>query len=193
MKRAVITGLFILCCTFLNAQDGLVPMFPKSAVNLQYAGSTGFLSVGFFKVSKRDKLELGILYGMVPKSLGGLHQTLSLKFLYNPFQLNITKRVQLEPLQAGGFMCQNFNKDLERTWGPEYERGYYWWTRSLRFHFFVSSQVSYKIESKHVDRLAAYFEANTNDLYILSYGPNMKTMRLYDIFFFGAGLKLYVK
>ena len=44
-----------------------------------------------------------------------------------------------------------------------------------------------------MDRLAVYFEANTNDLSLYSYLPNPKALSLYDIFFFGTGIKLYLK
>ena len=193
MKKAALIFIFAMYGIAAFSQNWLERTFPKSAVNLQYAGSTGFATAGFFKVSRRDKIELGILYGYLPASLGGENHSLSLKLLYNPFQLQVSKHIQLEPLQIGTFMCQNFNKNLGLSWGPEYEKGYYWWTRSLRFHIFASGQVSYKLNTKHIDRLAAYFEANTNDLYLYSYLPNRRTMYLSDIFFFGTGIKMYLQ
>lgn len=193
MKKAALLLIFTMCGAGLFSQNWLGRTFPKSAVNLQYAGSTGFATAGFFKVSRRDKIELGILYGYLPASLGGGNHSLSLKLLYNPFQFLVTKRIQLEPLQLGSFICQNFNEDLGLSWGPEYEKGYYWWTRSLRFHLFAGGQVSCKISTKHIDRISAYFEANTNDLYLYSYFPNRKTMHLSDIFFFGTGVKMYLQ
>jgi len=41
------------------------------------------------------------------------------------------------------------------------------------------------------DRVAFYFEENTNELYIFSYFTNRKTIKVYDIIFFGTGIKLY--
>ena len=191
MKRlAGILGFLIVagCC---DAQRH--PVFPKSMAVGQFAGSTGLVSAGFSKVSARDKIELGLLYGYLPKAYGGTNHSLSLKFAYNPWQLRAFKRIQVEPVQLGVFICQNFNKDLEFSWGNKYPKHYYWWPRATRFHPTLSTQLSYVFDSERVDRLAYYVEANTNDLYIASYYPNMKALSLYDIIFFGMGLKLYFK
>jgi len=85
MKRGILSAVLFLLCVCLHGQVKLRGLFPKSAVNVQYAGSTGLATIGLFKASKRDKIELGILYGYLPGSFGGPNHTLSLKFLNNPF------------------------------------------------------------------------------------------------------------
>lgn len=175
------------------SQSWLARKFPVSVLTAQYGGSIGFLSFGVSKATPKNKFELGLLYGNVPKSLGGVNNSITLKGTYNPFHIPVMKKIDLEPLQTGIFVSRNFGENLGPNWGNKYPGGYYWWTRSIRFHFFLGSQVSYKIQSKHIDRLSAYFEANTNDLYLYSYFPNRNTISLYDIFFFGTGIKLYIK
>ncbi|MBA3972164.1 MAG: hypothetical protein H0X46_08475 [Bacteroidetes bacterium] len=148
------------------------------------------MSVGFFKVTKRERLEIGILYGNVPKKKGGQLHLLVLKGIYNPFRFQIGNKVMVEPLQTGVFVSQNFNENLKVRWGQSYPQGYYWWARSTRLHVFAGAQLSYQIEKK-IDRIACYFEANTNTLYLSSYFPNRETMKPYDIIFFGLGGKIY--
>jgi hypothetical protein len=159
---------------------------------MQYAGSTGFITLGFSKITTNNKFEIGLLYGKVPRSLGGVNRSLSMKFTYNPFQYDFLKRIKMEPFQTGIFISQNFGENLELNWANKYPKGYYWWSRSLRIHYFISAQISYMIEKKRFNRITYYFEANTNDLYVYSYFPNRNTISLYDIFFFGTGIKLYI-
>lgn len=182
--------VLLLCFEHLYPQRD--PLFPKSLVALQFAGSTGLLSAGFSKVSRRDKIELGLLYGYLPKAYGGTNHSLSLKFAWNPWQIAAGKRLSIEPLQLGLFVCQNFNKDLDLTWGKNYPRHYYWWPRATRIHPTASVQLAIRAGTKHIDRIACYLEANTNDLYIASYYPNRNAISVYDIIFFGAGLRLYL-
>ncbi|PBQ32992.1 hypothetical protein CNR22_14810 [Sphingobacteriaceae bacterium] len=186
---------FYILCILFSVRDFQAQIFkalPKTAFTGQYAGSTGLYTFGVSKVSRYDKVELGLLYGRVPKKFGGINNSLVLKFTYNPFQLDVTEKLKFEPLQTGLFINQNFNEHTTVLWNDKYPKGYYWWAKSTRFHFFLSTQISVRIEKKHIDRAAWYFEANTNDLYVHSYIPNTRSLSLYDIFFFGTGLKLYI-
>ena len=192
MSRSIYILAFLFFLTTIFAQSRLQQAFPKSAITAQFAGSTGLVTAGFSKVSARDKIEVGLLYGYTPRRYGDLN-ALVLKGTYNPFHITITEKIKLEPIQTGLFISQNFGKNLGLKWGEEYPYGYYWWSRSTRFHFFISTQASYKLDTKYMDRLSLYFEANTNDLYVFSYVPNRNALSLYDIFFFGTGIKLYLK
>jgi hypothetical protein len=189
----VLIGLLLLNSLNGIAQKNIFSKFNKSAITLQYAGSIGFVSIGFSAVTKKNKLELGLLYGKVPRLFGGVHRTLNLKGTYNPFQVKLGGKIISEPLQAGAILSQNFGETLGLNWGDKYPPGYYWWPKSLRTHLFVSTQFSVMLNKKYVDRISLYLETNTNDLYLYSYLPNTKTMSLYDILFFGAGLKCYLK
>jgi hypothetical protein len=168
-------------------------IFPKSSITIQYAGSTGFLTYGFSKVSKKEKTEIGLYYGNVPRRYGVVNRSLTLKFIYNPFRLKIYNKFLFEPIQTGFFFTQNFGENHSLNWGNQYTKGYYWWGKSFRIHYFFSTQLSYKIEKKWMDKVAWYLEANTNDLYLYSYLPNRSFIHVYDIFFLGTGLKIYLK
>ena len=143
-----------------------------------------------------DKLELGLLYGHTPKRFGGPLHSLTLKFLYSPWRIKIGERFLLEPLQPGVFLARHFGNHLAMRWPrDQYPRQYYWWPRSLRTHIFLSTAVSMRSGSKMFRRFSLYFEANTNDLYISSYGGkrNYRSLTLYDIIFFGSGVKAYLR
>ncbi|MCE3279615.1 MAG: hypothetical protein K0S44_1806 [Bacteroidetes bacterium] len=171
-------------------------ILPMTAGTIQFAGSTGFLTAGFFKGTKSERVQVGLLYGYTPEIFGGHLHSLSLKFIYNPVRFDLGRNFYSEPVQAGIFACQNFGKNLDLTWPSQYPSDYYWWTASLRGHVFLSTTLGVRTNrAKHIDRIAWYFEANTNDLYFASYiiKNNHTSLSLYDIIFFGTGLKFYFK
>lgn len=198
VKRTIIFTL-LLCNVFAQrsvSQELRKRILPSSAIAIQYAGSTGFLTVGYFRGTQNEKIQAGVLYGNTPVVFGGSLHSLSLKAFYNPFKINITKRLYLEPLQAGAFFCQNFGRNLEVAWPSYYPKGYYWWPASLRSHIFFSSAISIRTNKPAwVDHITYYFEANTNDLYIASYlwKSNHRSLSPYDLIFFGMGLRFYLK
>jgi hypothetical protein len=168
--------------------------FSTPAITLQYAGSTGWLSTGISAVTPDKKLETGILYGYVPASKGGTLHSVSGKFTYNPFHLQLNSNWSLEPLQAGAFFVFNFGPGLGTLWEPYYPKGYYWWPRNFRQHIFLGAQITYHFNNnKFVDRLSVYIETNTNDLYLYSYFANLHAFKPTDIFFLGTGIKTYLK
>ncbi len=165
--------------------------FNETSYSIQYAGSTGFISLGIQKVTTNKKFEIGIQTGKIPSFIGQVQRTAVGKFLYAPFQLN-HKSFIFQPLTSGLFFARYFGEN-HGNWSNKYPKGYYWWNRSMRSHVFIGSQISLTTKSNYISRMAIYFEANTNDLYLYSYIPNRKSMSLYDIIFFGTGIKLYMK
>lgn len=165
----------------------------KTFYSMQYAGSVGFLSGGIHKLSPNEKVSAGLVYGFTPKSLGGPLGSLSLKLQYTPFSIKINPQISIEPIQAGIFLTQNFGKNIDFKWGQNYPKGYYWWGSSFRQHLFFSTQATFHFQKSSFSKISIYLEANTNDLYIYSYFPNMKTMNIYDIFFLGAGTRFYIR
>jgi hypothetical protein len=164
-----------------------------SAISAQFAGSVGFWSVGYHRVFYNEKLSLGLVYGNTPKRVGGKLHSVSFKLKYSPFRISLYKQFSFEPFQAGFFLVQNFGENLRSHWPSRYKGRYYWWGNSFRQHVFLSSQLSVGIEKGFFRRVGAYFEANTNDLYMYSYLSNMNSLRFYDIVFFGIGIQATVR
>jgi hypothetical protein len=188
MKKlfALYFTLFVLAAP---AQSGYKKLFPVQGASLQFAGSVGFLSAGYHVRTPKEHIELALRYGYTPEAFGGPLHSVSLKVLYSPFHLKFLKHYSWEPLQGGIFLSQNFGENLYVMWPEKYPKHYYWWSPSLREHIFLSTQVSYSLQYRHLDKISAYFEANTNDLYLYSFIPNRGALSLYDITFFGLGLK----
>ena len=192
MKTTII--LFLLTSHILFAQEEKkTKIFPTEALSLQYAGSIGWLSAGYFRGTKNEKIEFGFVYGFTPKFVGGNINTIGLKFIYNPIKIQVNNTISFEPIQTGFFITQNFGHNLHIKWPDQYEEQYYNWTNSTRFHIFLSTQASYTLNTKRVKKIAMYFETNTNELYFNSYmgNNNWKSLSITDIFFFGIGAKVY--
>src|SRR5688572_15597123 len=100
--------ILLLACFGAKAQNDSLRGFRKVGFTVQYAGSTGFLSSGFSLVGARNRIELGVLYGYLPASMGGVVHTGTIKFTWNPLGRNKKPGVYFEPLQAGVFASQSF-------------------------------------------------------------------------------------
>jgi hypothetical protein len=156
---------------------------------VQHAGSTGFFSAGYSFSTKRNN-EIGLSYGFTPETNGPLH-TITLKLTISTFKIPLIPNVDLFPLNIGAFGSVTFNKNLSLKWADVYPKDYYWWYPNFRQHAFVSSQVNIKVNKRNLNRIGFYIEANSNDLYLLSYVMNRKTLKFHEVFFLGAGVKLY--
>ena len=188
--------LFIYTSLFINLSIPLESIAQdekknKTAAVVQFAGSTGLITAGIFKSRMNEALQFGLQYGYTPQKEDDLH-SVSIKALYSPYTINLSKKVEVHPLQTGIFISQNFGKKLYIIWPDHYPKHYYWWPPSLRSHFFLGTAVSVKT-GHPFSRISFYFEANTNDLYLAGYldNQNHKTLSIYDIFFFGTGMKAW--
>ncbi|MBI3883522.1 MAG: hypothetical protein HY305_04710, partial [Sphingobacteriales bacterium] len=166
MKKLVI--IFVLIGLNLYTYGQFKKNFPKTAYGFQYAGSIGYISVGYFRLSPKEKLALGALYGRTPQFAGGPLNSLTMKCIYTPFRKKLSSRFFLEPLQTGLFASGWFGEKMDMSWSGNYPKRYYWWHRNVRSHIFVSTQVSMNVKKK-IERVSLYFEVNTNDLYLYNY------------------------
>lgn len=188
MNSIKLLSIFIYTNVFIENTDP-----PKPALNdgfvFQFAGSAGFGSVGY--LINKNNTELSLSYGYTPKFAGGDLHSLNLKLLYNFKTISLGKAFEFSPLLVGGFVSMTFNENLSVKWPKFYAEDYYWWQRNFRQHILIGSQVDVLINNSVFKRIAFYLEANTNDLYLISLITNPKTIKLYDIIFFGAGIKLF--
>ncbi len=191
MKYLLLIPVLLYLYFPVYGQQGLKKTFPHSVFCTQFAGSTGFLSAGYLRATQKNKIETGLMYGFTPAKAGGPLHTAALKFIYNPFSLPVASSFSWEPLQAGAFVAASFGENLGFAWEKKYPRGYYWWNRNVRYHVFAGTQVSLNVNKKRLKKVSFYFEVNTNDLYLLSYIPSRQSTKLYDILFFGTGIKAF--
>jgi hypothetical protein len=123
---------------------------------------------------------------------GGPVHSATLKFGFAMFRKRLNPAFSITPLTAGLFFAQHFGNNLHTTWDARYPKGYYWWPRNMRQHLFLSTCVAFHPGSELIEKIALYFEMNTNDLYLYSYIPNTRALQWHEIVFFGTGLKVFL-
>jgi hypothetical protein len=189
--KTLFTIIIVCGSLFTKAQENRSRFRP--VFTAQGAGSIGLFSAGIGLSGPGNKLEGHLLYGFVPGLSSGWLNITTLKFLYNPWKIDLGNRAGFYPLQVSAFLSMHSGENLGLFWDKKYPKGYYWWARNLRQHLGFSSAFAIDYAKGKIDRTLIYLETNTNDLYLYSYFPNMRTIKLWDIFFFGAGLKFYLR
>jgi hypothetical protein len=177
----------------MMAQSSLTKALTPDFAGLQYAGSIGYISAGagytLFK-----KTNMNINYGYVSEKKGGQMHILALKFEYKPFRIPLSENVVLQPINPGVFLSYTFAKELSyRFESPQYPKNYYFWSEALRKHISANSEIKFinPLKNGKVQALSVYIEANTNDIYMISWFENRTTIPFTDIFKLGYGLRVY--
>lgn len=172
-------------------QNGLKKLIPREFIG-QYAGSIGFISLGANYSLAKKHIDVGLLYGYVPKSLGGRLDVLSLKFKYNPLELKLGDQHKLYPFNPTVFVSGTLNKHFYYKWPTnQYPKDYYWWNSALRIHLGFDVEYEYMLKgNQFVKFISLYTELNTNDLYLNSYFMNRKFLTLGSILKLGFGVKV---
>ncbi|MFC5283358.1 hypothetical protein [Pedobacter alpinus] len=168
---------------------------PTSAV-LQHAGSIGYFSTGIgYKLNKRGKSTLDLLYGFVPAKFGGDLSLITAKFAWRPFKINVKDWAQIYPVNPGVFLSYHAGGDFDTKWDDDnYPDGYYWWSTALRPHISISTEL--KLDAKklvpnlRIKYISLYSEFNTNELYGISYFLNPRDLNITGIFKLGIGTRV---
>lgn len=193
-----ITSLLLLLAVVAQAQDSDNvstgadrPWYAIRNVKLQFAGNQGFLSVGPGISVAKEKLDLDLFFGYVPKSIGESHITsLTLKSTYLPFEVDLGDHTQLKPLTAG--------IALSYLHGNQYEfrniSGYYWWSSSALVWGFLGGRIDAQLADKGLlHDVGFYYEVGTNQLYLISYLQNTEALGLSDIMSVALGLRFGIR
>lgn len=160
-------------------------------VGIQYAGSIGYMSAGFgYDLSK--KTELSFHYGYVPEVKGGELHIAAVKFEYKPFRIPLGKGLVMHPINPVVFASYTFANGFSLGFdSDQYPKGYYFWSPALREHLGFSSELEIMGDkSSRIKSISLYTEANTNDLYMVSWYENRTTTPFYKIFKLGFGVKM---
>lgn len=167
--------------------------FAPHFYTLQYAGSIGFLSAGAgYELGKKTRLSAH--YGYVPESVGGAFHIVSAKLMYSPWQIEVNPEVKINLLDFGLFFSYHFGNQFASSWpAHRYPDGYYWWKTSMRYHFAIENSIRFYRGPESKTSFSLFTEFNTNDLYLVSYALNTRSMRLIDIFKAGVGIRMYMR
>ncbi|RPD49351.1 hypothetical protein DNI29_00680 [Hymenobacter sediminis] len=171
-----------------------LPWYRPRHVVAQTGGGLGMVSAGF-GYSLKDRLDLDILIGYVPRKYAGSRLSIySAKLLYSPWTLPLGKSQKwaLKPLMVGGYFSYTHGT-LNDEEPNQYYRGYYWFSTDTRVGPLLGSRLSYALPATAKGRsrnLSAYYELGSNDLYVISYVQNLKGLSPVDILTLSLGLKL---
>jgi hypothetical protein len=166
--------------------------YQPAHVVLQTGGGLGMVAGGA-GFSLKDRLDLDILVGYVPEKYAGSALSLaSAKLLFSPWTLPVSPKLSVKPLSVGGYFSYTHGtiNDEEPN---QYQPGYYWFSTDTRIGPLLGSRLSYALPPTASGRsrnLSAYYEFSTNDLYLISYVQNTKSLSPADILTLSLGLKL---
>jgi len=174
-------------------QTSFVKAIVPDQVNLQYAGSIGYMSIGAGYNLFNEKAALSFHYGYVPEVKGGELHITAVKFEYKPFAIRIKDKLVFHPVNpvifASYTMGKNFGLSFDRN---QYAKGYYFWSPALREHIGITSELKILGDrSSKIKAISIYTEANTNDLYLISWYANRTSTPFYEIFHLGFGMRMY--
>lgn len=175
-----------------SAQHSLLKTLTPDHLDLQYAGSIGYMSLGAGYNLFKEKTSLSFHYGYVPEIKGGELHIAAVKFEYKPFAIHMGDKVTFHPINPLVFLSYTFGNQFGLKFSStQYAKGYYFWSPALREHLGFSSEVKIMGDgSSKIKSVSLYTEASTNDLYMVSWYENRTSIPLYDIFRLGFGVRL---
>lgn len=192
-KQLLFSFLLLFSFQYTKAQESKRSVLLPDHLDLQYAGSIGYASVGFGYNMFKEKASLSFHYGYVPEVKGGELHIAAIKFEYKPIAIRIKNKLTFYPINPGIFLSYNFGKNLDFRFNPDqYAKGYYFWSPALREHLSFSSELKILGDgSSKIKSISIYAEANANDLYLISWYENRTTTPIFDIFKLGYGIRMY--
>ncbi|MBP3318240.1 MAG: hypothetical protein J6L01_07120 [Alistipes sp.] len=161
-------------------------------IKAQYAGGMGVMSVGAgWDYGQKCRWETDLMFGLLPKAYAdATHMTFTLRQNYIPWSVQISPRLDLEPLTLGAYINVISG---ERFWvkepGKYPDEHYYRFTSRMRLHLALGQRLRLRLPSECVLRdVTLYYELSANDLNIISKACN-RYVQLSDIVKFSCGVK----
>lgn len=183
--------LFLTTLSVQGQQKIIKALVPDQAI-IQYAGSIGYVSAGVGYNFFKERSALSFHYGHVPVNKGGELNILAVKFDYKTFAIKLGNDVVFYPVNPVIFFSYTLGNDFGLKFDSDkYDNGYYFWSPALRGHLGFNSEIKLLGDkSSKIKSVSVFAEANTNDLYMVSWYENRTSTPIYNIFHLGFGLKL---
>lgn len=190
MKILLVAVLFIISqALYAQESQSKSHLIPDGIVT-EYAGGFGLVSVGIlYNFSKNT--ELGLTTGYTPPEYGKIW-TVNGLISHTAIPMQLSESFSLQLLKAGAFVNVNFGNNIYLKWPEHYPKNYYWWNSAIRFGPFIDTELRYLPAYRKLG-YGVFFQCLTNDIYLYTYFPNTNTISLYDILYFGAGLKVFYR
>lgn len=177
-------------------QQAIKVLVPKEA-QVQYGGSIGFLSVGFGYPLWEEKGNLSLHAGFVPETKGGAFTVLAVKFAYQPYLIKLGNHLEWKPFNPVFFPSYTLGSHYSYRFSTnQYRANYYFWSTALRLHIGANSEFKIKFKGRHSihnnhSAISLFTEANTNDLYLISWVKNREVAPITNLFKLGFGIKAH--
>lgn len=186
--------LFVSSAVFGQYKYDHVPILPLKNRHWfgtgQFAGSTGQYSIGAGIHWTEPNISVDARIGFSEWDRSNTIFSPSLRLVWTPLSWHLCKNITWIPIAPGVMLSAHMDDDDGFLWDEFYPRGYYWWTKSLRFHPIVQTQLA--ITNPRQARYGMiYAEVNTNDLYLASYIGNEDAMSITSILKLGIGIRWY--
>jgi hypothetical protein len=162
-------------------------------LQLQYAGSVGYISGGLGYDIFKERGRMSVHFGHVPASKGGSLNIFSGKLMYVPAVYPVSERIAINPFDFGVMISYHLGSDFRSRWPDHrYPENYYWWQTSFRFHLNAQPSVTVRIRDHTTFKtLTGYLDINSNELYLVSFFQNLRSIPAYKILKLGVGVRLH--
>jgi len=160
----IISCLFCGLCE-ASKKHWYIPDYAK----IQFAGNSGFLSVGTGYLCFGEKLQLDLFYGYVPSFIGGVDiHTISQKNSFTLKTYKLSDNSTVSPIAGFGVNIALDSK-YSTLFTSQYPK-YYYWTTATHLIFFVGAKLHNQIPRKTgANGIDIYFELGTIDLYLVDF------------------------
>lgn len=174
----------------------LTALIPEHA-KMQFYGGIGIASIGCgWDYGRNKQWETDLLVGIVPKyNTHSAKLSFTIKETFQPWNINLGKGFEMRPMTCGLYVNTISGSYFWSSQPNRYPDNYYpWLSTRIRIHIFLGQSYTFRISSpslKPLKAITAFYEVNTNDLYITSAVGNH--LAIDDIIRLSFGFKLQLR
>jgi hypothetical protein len=192
LKTPILLLAAALCGAPLARANAVASALAPDYLDLQFAGYTGWLTVGAGYSFAEGRVETEVMYGYVPNFVSRVPvHTFAQKTTLAPIRLPVGRSLVFYPLHAG-YTASFVPGDAFFLFIPDrYPRKDYYWPTSLHLALFVGGKIRHSFSSPGYLRAAAlYAQAGTLTHYLKSLTHN-EVVQLDDVISLTLGLQAY--
>ncbi len=179
MKR-ILYILFFLPAVSI-AQSKFLEVITPEHLKAQFAGAIGFVSVGAGYESLNEKFQTDVMYGYVPKSLGGVRiHSLTAKVTWLPLSRYIGE-IKWNYITGGLHLNYAIGDRYHTFWPDKYPHGYYNYPSALTATIFAGGQLHHK-------KTGFYYEAGMTDRQLITLIRNPGAVPFFRMVNIGLGI-----
>lgn len=166
------------------------PWIAPDQLKLQFAGNVGFLSPGVGYAWLDRRLEADLLFGWVPRAVGGEDIiSVTAKLTWLPWEIDVSRRWFLQPLSTALQVTYTFGDEYFVTLPSRYRPHYYDFPTALRAGVAFGGALGRR-GSGRIRELAVYAELVAIDTMLFLWAGNREALGPADVFSLALGVRL---